>query len=210
MMDAASWSAIVGPITTLLGGVGGYWLAGRNDDARDRRASLREAEARRAALAERLEEDRHTFQRETLLELQDQLQRLARITTRIIMQDQKTLKELGQLYLLPDGLSDEEFTIFTAIQRLWVRILDPDLRQGVGDFVNVCSRASMLGPVQDKDQAASDAMKERGLPLSVGDSRFMLGLSTPSTTMGGPLWKRMTARRLWEWTCTGGAACWSG
>jgi hypothetical protein len=57
---------------------------------------------------------------------------------------------------------------------------------------------------------STDAMKERGLPLSVGDPRFMLGLSTPSTTMGGPLWKRMTARRLWAWICTGGAACWSG
>ena len=60
-MDAAACTAIVGPITTLLGGLGGYWLAGRNEESRDRRAAGREREARRAALAERLEEQRHTF-----------------------------------------------------------------------------------------------------------------------------------------------------
>ncbi|MGH3395906.1 MAG: hypothetical protein ACRDPO_14585 [Streptosporangiaceae bacterium] len=65
MMDAASWAAIVGPITTLLGGLGGYALAGRNDDRRDLRAAVREATARREAFAEHLEEDRHAFQRDT-------------------------------------------------------------------------------------------------------------------------------------------------
>jgi hypothetical protein len=30
---------------------------------------------------------------------------------------------------------------------------------------------------------------------------FILGVSTPSTTMGS-LWKRATARRSWAWTCT--------
>lgn len=105
LMDAASWSAIVGPITTLLGGLGGYWLAGRNDDARDRRSADREASAHRAALSERLEEDRHTFQRDTLLELQDELQRLVRVTAQISLQDQKTLKERDEIYLLPEGLS---------------------------------------------------------------------------------------------------------
>ena len=142
-MDAASWAAIVGPITTLLGGLGGYWLAGRNDDARDRRTVAREESARLAALADRLEEDRHAFQRDTLLELQDELQRLARATTRILLQDERTVKESGRLYQLPEGLSDEEFQIFTAVRRLWVRVLDPELRKAVERFVDVCSRASL-------------------------------------------------------------------
>jgi hypothetical protein len=139
-MDAASWAAIVGPVTTLLGGLGGYWLAGRNDDARDRQAAARETAARRSALAERLEEDRHTFQRDTLLELQDELQKLARITTRIILQDQKTLKELDQLYQLPPGLNDEQFQTRVAVGRLRTRVLDPELRQAVGDFLDLCIR----------------------------------------------------------------------
>jgi hypothetical protein len=139
-MDAAAWAAIVGPITTLLGGLGGYWLAGRNDDARDQRAAAREAAARQAVFAERLEEQRHAFQRDTLLELQDELQRLGRITTRIAIQDRKTLKERGQLCLLPEGMSDEANQTVISVQRLRTRVLDPTPRQAVADFVEVCSR----------------------------------------------------------------------
>jgi hypothetical protein len=53
-----------------------------------------------------------------------------------------------------------------------------------------------------------DVMKERGLPLPVAVRAFMLGVSTSSTTMGGPKWKRTTARRSWAWTCTGAGRCW--
>jgi hypothetical protein len=150
--DAASWAAIVGPITTLPGSLGGYWLAGRNDDARDRRTVAREESARRAALADRLEEARHAFQRDTLLELQDELQRLARATTRILLQDERTVKESGRLYQLPEGLSDEEFQIFTAVRRLWVRVLDPELRKTIEGFVDVCSRAGFPTSGGDKDE----------------------------------------------------------
>jgi len=151
-VDAASWAAIVGPITTLFGGLGGYWLASRNDEARDRRASAREVSARRAALADRLEENRHIFQRDTLLELQDELQRLARATTRILLQDEKTVKEDGQLHLLPEGLSDEEFQINTAVRRLWVRVLDRELRDAVEGFVNICTQAGGPAPGTDKNE----------------------------------------------------------
>lgn len=143
-MDVASWVAVVGPVTTLLGGLGGYWLAGRNEEARDQRATARESADRREALAERLEEDRHNFQRDTLLELQDELQRLARVTTKINLQDQKTLKERGQMYLLPEGLSDEAFQVTVSVQRLRTRVLDDELRQRIEDFVAICSRDAIL------------------------------------------------------------------
>jgi hypothetical protein len=166
-VDAASWAAIVGPITTLLGGLGGYWLAGRNDDARDRRTVAREESARRAALADRLEEDRHAFQRDTLLELQDELQRLARATTRILLQDERTVKESGRLYQLPEGLSDEEFQIFTAVRRLWVRVLDPELRKAVEGFVDACSRAGLPTSGGDKDEILARLRRQQA---RVGES----------------------------------------
>jgi hypothetical protein len=70
--------AIVGGVTTLLNGAGGYWLSGRNDEARDARALQREQLARKEDLADRLQEQRHEWQRQTLLDLQDELQKLAR------------------------------------------------------------------------------------------------------------------------------------
>lgn len=175
-MDAASWAAIVGPITTLLGGLGGYWLAGRNDEARDRRAAERESADRRAAFAERLEEDRHNFQRDTLLELQDQLHRLVRATTRILLQDEKTLKERGQLYLLPGELDAEEFQAFANIRRLWARVLDPNLRDSVEGFTNVCSRAGMPVPTEDKDLALAELRRrEAAIGASYEQVNGLLG-----------------------------------
>jgi len=108
-VDAASWAAIVGPITILLGGLGGYWLAGRNDDARDRRTVAREESARRAALADRLEEDRHAFQRDTLLELQDELQRLARATTGSSCETREPSKKAAGFISYPKGSATKNF-----------------------------------------------------------------------------------------------------
>jgi hypothetical protein len=161
-VDAASLAVIIGPITTLLSGVAGYWLAGRNDEARDRRAMSREESARRAALADRLEEDRHTFQRDTLLELQDELQSLARITTRILLQDEKTVREHGRIYQLPEGLSDEEFQAFTAVQRTWVRVLDPELRSAVEGFTAVCSRAGLPNFGGGKEELLEEVRRREG------------------------------------------------
>jgi hypothetical protein len=137
------WTAIVGPITTLLGGLGGYWLAGRNDDKRDRRAAVRESTARRDSLAERLEEDRHIFQRDTLLELQDELQQLVRNTAQISLQDQRTIKAEGQMYLLDGDLSEENMRLRVSVHRLRSRVLDDQLRTEVGKFTTFCAISGM-------------------------------------------------------------------
>jgi len=157
MPDASTWAAIIAPVTTLLSGLGGYWLAGRNEESRDKRAASREADARRAAMAERMEEQRHTFQRETLLELQDELQRLMRITARVSIQDTKSLKEHGKTFLLPEGLSDEHHQSTIVVQRLRSRVLDPELRTVVSNFVSACSRQSIL-PIQTKGLSAEEAI----------------------------------------------------
>lgn len=143
MPDAATWTAIVAPVTTMLSGLGGYWLAGRNESSRDRRALAREEGSRRTALAEKLEEQRHTFQRDTLIELQDELQKLIRITARISLQDQKTLQEHGQLVQLPEGLSDEHFEVSKSVRRLQTRVLDAELRQAISDFLVACNRSAI-------------------------------------------------------------------
>jgi len=156
--DAATWTAIVGPVTTLLGGLGGYWLAGHNEDARDARAAAREAAARRAGLAERLEEQRHTFQRDLLLELQDELQQLARVTFKVLMQDGKTLKESGSMYQLPGGLSDESMQIGVAAGRLKSRVLDPTLRKAIEAFHSACSEAEVMPCALEADGRPADAV----------------------------------------------------
>jgi len=108
--------------------LGGYTLAARNEEGRDRRADQREARARRAALAERLEEERHNFQRDTFLELQDVLLELTRWQALVISQDLKTLKAQ-----LPDELGGNDMRLLVATARkLWTRVLDPGHRAEIG------------------------------------------------------------------------------
>jgi hypothetical protein len=143
MINWTAIAAVIGSIATVVGSYGGYWLAGRNEEQRDQRADAREAAGRRAALADRLEEERHAFQRDTMLELQDQLLELARIWTLVLIEDEKTLKADGKIYLLPDNIGGDKPRLVTAsIQRLRTRILDPGLRKAIGDYVTLCSRDS--------------------------------------------------------------------
>jgi hypothetical protein len=139
MSTVSDWGALLAPFTTLLGGLGGYWLAGRNEDARDRRTSQRETAARRAALTERLEDQRHDIQRETLLELQDELQKLARAAVQIMHFDRNHpgQRALGTV-TLPDDLDDGFSTL--SVNRLKTRVLDRQLRDAVDAFTAICSR----------------------------------------------------------------------
>jgi hypothetical protein len=143
----SDWAALISPVTAMLSGLGGalggYWLAGRNEEARDVRASQREETARRAALTERLEDQRHDIQRETLLELQDELQKLARATVQILHFDRNNLglRAAGTV-TLPDELDDGFSTL--SVNRLKTRVLDRQLRDAIDAFTAICSRDAAI------------------------------------------------------------------
>jgi hypothetical protein len=117
--------------------------AGRNEAARDIRAAQREQANRAADAAERRQEQRHDWQRQVLLDLQDELQRLARVTGRSLLQDAKTVREQGKLFQLPDELGGEESRAATvAVQKLRTRVLDNELRSRIHHFLGFCSDAT--------------------------------------------------------------------
>jgi glucose-6-phosphate-specific signal transduction histidine kinase len=155
MVDAVIVVAAIGALSTVtvgLGGsLGGYWLAARNDRARDARAAQQEETNRKAALAERLQDRRHDWQRDVLLELQDDLQKLTRVTVKILLQDLKTVREQGGFFRLPEELGgDESLAVTVAVQKLRSRTLADDLRALVGDFVNFCTFATTGVVLQHK------------------------------------------------------------
>jgi hypothetical protein len=162
--------AITTSSLTLLGALSGYFLAGLNDERRDKRAAAREAVGRAAAFAERLEEDRHTFQRDTLLELQDELQRMARINAKTIMFDKRQLRDQGKLTQLPEDLSQEDFINGTAVRRLTSRVLDSAMRQQVEQFQEYCAQISAEVPVFLKDEPPGIAIPRlEGYLKEMGD-----------------------------------------
>jgi hypothetical protein len=144
--------AAFGALATVTSGLGGYRLAGRNDEARDIRTAQREEASRAAALSERLQEQRHEWQRQVLLDLQDELQRLARATGKILHQDRMTVREKGGVFLLPEGLGgDESLAATVAVQKLRARVLAADLRALVGDFVDFCGFGTLGAVIAHKD-----------------------------------------------------------
>ncbi|TDZ96341.1 hypothetical protein [Mycobacteroides salmoniphilum] len=135
--------AVVGAVATVTNGFGGYRLAGRNDEAKDIRTAQREEAARSATHAERLQEQRHEWQREVLLQLQDELQKMTRETAKVLMQDLATLRDKGAVFQLPEALGGEaSLDAGVAVQRLRSRVIASDLRASVGDFVAFCAHAT--------------------------------------------------------------------
>ncbi len=126
--------AVLGLVVPAGTGLVGYVLAGRNEQARDERAAKREATARRASVRERLVEQSHAFQRETLLELQDALQRQVRSVAKMILHDKRTLEEQGTLTLLGEELDAESYEIGVTVRRLQERVLNATLRRTVDEF----------------------------------------------------------------------------
>lgn len=158
---------IVAPITTLFGTLGGYWLAGRNDEARDKRAAARETASRRAALAERLEEDRHAFQRDVLLELQEALEQLLRMTVHRIGLHQDAIEAEGHLSRAPaETAAKEDMQAKASVPRLQTRVLDDQLRTAANAFAERCARAALgldfVGGVPDsgREQAVKQLQRQ--------------------------------------------------
>lgn len=83
------------------------------------------------------------FQRDLLLDLQDQLQALVRVTAKTIIEDERALAADGHLSQLPPGLSDEDFAVGVSVSRLTARILDDDLRRAVAEFHSSCTVLAM-------------------------------------------------------------------
>lgn len=178
MIDWTAITAVIGSITTVAGSIGGYMLAGRNEEKRDERASAREAEGRKAALAERLEEEHRNFQRDNFLALQDELLELARMRALVMAQDKKTLKSQGKLFQLPADLGGEEARQKVAsAQRLRTRVLDNELRTSIDAFIGLCTKDStdLISAPQDKvirelerrDQAVAIAYQDQAERLGV-------------------------------------------
>jgi hypothetical protein len=131
-------AVIIPSITTLAAGLGGYWLAGKNEESRDERAATREAQARLEEQQDRIASRRNTIQLETLLELQDEMQRFLRATSDVMFQDRKTLRTNGTMTLLPEGMSEEDRAALISVRRLRVRLLNEPLRLDIEQFVVQC------------------------------------------------------------------------
>ncbi|MCD1572268.1 hypothetical protein [Agromyces mediolanus] len=173
------WPQIVIAMSTLLAAFLGFLFAGVNDARRDRRLAGRERatrdEERRAAALRA----RHEFQLATLLELQDAIQLMARLTGRAMHFDHMQARK-GQYTQLPGGHSEDMHANGVDVIRLRNRLLDADLRADIQRFESASVDAT-LSP-QTFEGLEGDALESAALARinTFGDevSRIMDRLGT--------------------------------
>ncbi|MGW9551843.1 hypothetical protein ACWG8W_12405 [Citricoccus zhacaiensis] len=157
-MDTSLVSQIVIAAATLLASLGGYVLAGRNENRRDARTMQHELRLRNSERAARLDDQRHELQRETLLALQDAVQAKARFTGQVMHFDHMQARQ-GQYTQLPGTLSEDSHANLVEVRRLQTRILDPDVRGAIDDFIEKSTRLSMAP--KDLEGLSGDDLEHR-------------------------------------------------
>jgi hypothetical protein len=123
---------VVGGVLTLAGGAGTEWL-------RDRRVHRGAREDRR----ETRQEHRDDLQRETMIDLQDALQRFMRATAAIVHFDEMTKRERGTQTMVPDGMSDEFYAAEVLTMKLSTRVRDGEVRGWVRQMIDEGKAAVM-------------------------------------------------------------------
>jgi hypothetical protein len=148
--------ALVTTIGALIGSFGGYSLAAssqrRAADRQDTRA-LRDAASARAIA---LEDERHAFQLDTLLALQELTRRMTRSTLLIIHQDIATIKEYGGYRMLPKEDPDD-FAKSIEFSHQVARVTHEELRGQLESFSGMCAEYS-IPPFNWAELAKDDAL----------------------------------------------------
>lgn len=161
-------AALVPTLGTLVGSFGGFLLAARAQRHQSEQADARAIrDAHRARLLA-LEDERHAFQLETLLALQELIRKHVRYTLLTIEQDRSTIRN-GQGYrLLPDSDADD-FENAIALSHAIARVTAEDLRMRLETLSAMCARYSLppLGAESlDKDAALAVQNERAGSLLS--------------------------------------------
>jgi len=161
MMDTGTNSAVgwFPVLTSFLG----FAAGGITEWFRDKRTSKREREARESASRAQRFERRTNFQRETLLNLQDSVAKLARVTGKMnyldSMEYRKTGKWGGQQF--PENLSDDAQQANVSVMLLTSRVRADDIRELAETFKDEANRVALCRNAEE----AKDALNNMGMVL---------------------------------------------
>lgn len=175
------------PSVTLVLGVAAFFVGGANERRRDQHLSAREQAAREQAARDRRDDERHRFQLENYLALQDALREHMRANAMIIRADRAIVNELGHFTLLPEGLSQTAFDTGIVFGRLVNRVLDDELRNQLRQFNSMLADSTM--PPLDKTIS-----KEKTIALLDGRDRALTDMYQVVADMVGDHLRRELQR----------------
>jgi hypothetical protein len=133
----------------------GFVTKSATDWLQDRRNTRREREAREAARRDQLFERRTTFQRETLLDLQEAAAQLARSTGAIHHVDNTAYRSIGKWreQLLSDELDEGNRLAQVRTVMLGARVRDDIVRELI-DKLKTCSTEAIHSPTKEESDRA--------------------------------------------------------
>lgn len=154
------------PVVTL---IAGYGLKFTSDLVQNRWGVAKEREARKAARAEKRYERRSAFQRETLLALQEAVQKLGRATAQANFHDEMAARTgtPWRKTRLPDDLDTQYFEAQTQTALLSARVRDDQVRKLVADYKTEAAAVALSFDSDDAHQhllqmmAVSEVLHEK-------------------------------------------------
>ena len=169
----------IGNSVTLLLGIGAFFAGAITERKRDDRAFEREKAARYADAREKLEDERHQFQLDTLLALQDATREYMRAVVRGLWADRNAIKLTGNFGNLPEDVDRELFEKGINFSRLINRVVDDDLRNAFHQLIALGSEAA-LPPIDQKSRTPADlldvvAKRESSLSVYFQEVSTLLG-----------------------------------
>jgi len=146
------------PVATLLLGFGAKFLA---DWAQDHRNIKRDHATKEVERRNRSLESHREFQRKNLLELQEEVFKLARATGAANHQDEMAFRSTGKWgkQLLSDNLDQDQLLSQRRTSILGVRIKDDSVRSLTKAFKDACSE-SVVSTTHDQSKHAMSKMAQ--------------------------------------------------
>jgi hypothetical protein len=159
---AADWLAPVSLAAGVVGTLGGQGLREWLTSGREREARAAEREVARQA-----------FQRDTLLELQDEVLALLRNTAQLHSHHVNVYRATGQYARdrVPEDLDEESRLAIARVNRLRQRVIDDDLRQHLAAVRNLCTLVTRPAQMQEGSEAEIAARGEQAWFELAAESR---------------------------------------
>ena len=124
-------------------------------------SNIREEKTRKLARTEKLEDQRVSFQRQTLLELQEALSLLARATGRIHHEDMITYRKTGlwQKHHITEEWNQKEYEANVRTNVLMVRVADEELRKRVEKMRMITGHITISKTPEEAEQSFVEAIQ---------------------------------------------------
>lgn len=150
MAEVPLWVVVVSPFA-------GYAAAAATEYLRGRQTLVREREARREGRQAAREDARESFERETLIALQDTAAKLMRSVARAWHENEVEFRRFGTWgrRTLPEDVGGEQQVVLVNdFQRFRVRVIDDDLRRLAEQWWAAGARSTVGALCEEDDEDA--------------------------------------------------------